>query len=94
MIPALIAFFHCGAKQVVEEQWGQDLISSWNKHDWIHLPQRIGVDLSKLLGADPGEVIVADSTSLNVFKTVSAALDMNPGRHVIVSGRPDLPGSH
>lgn len=74
--------------QVVEQQWGKDLISSWNKHDWISIPQKIGADLAKLLGADSDEVIVADSTSINIFKTVSAALDLRSDRHVIVSGTP------
>ena len=72
--------------QVVEQQWGADLINSWNKHDWISLPQNIGAVLAKLLGAQDYEVIVADSTSINIFKTVSAALDLRPGRHIIISG--------
>ena len=74
------------AMQVVEKQWGADLIQSWNKHDWISLPQRIGANLAKLLGAEGHEIIVADSTSVNIFKTVSAALDLRPDRHVIISG--------
>lgn len=73
--------------QVIQEQWGRDLISSWNKHDWIGLPQKIGADLASLLGAEKDEVIVADSTSINIFKTVSAALDLRPDRNVIISGK-------
>ena len=74
------------AMQVVEQQWGADLIKSWNKHDWISLPQKIGANLAELLGAQGHEIIVADSTSVNIFKTVSAALDLRPDRHIIVSG--------
>ena len=74
--------------QIVEEQWGRDLIQSWNRHDWISLPQKVGADLAKILGAESDEIIVADSTSVNIFKTVSAALDLRPDRHVIISGKP------
>ena len=59
--------------QVVEAQWGQDLITSWNKQGWIDLPRRVGDKIARLVGATPGEVMVADSTSINLFKLLAAA---------------------
>lgn len=63
-----------------------DLISSWNKHSWWDLPQRVGSKIARLIGAETDEVVVADSTSINVFKVVAAALDLHPGK-VILSGK-------
>lgn len=76
--------------QVVREQWGNDLITSWNKHKWSQMPSRIGNKLAKLLGANEGEIIACDSLSINVFKAMSAALDMQEGsgRNLVVSGMP------
>ncbi|HWK46488.1 MAG TPA: kynureninase [Stellaceae bacterium] len=71
--------------QVVEEEWGRHLITSWNRHDWIDLPHRIGDKLGRLIGATPGEAIVADSTSVNLYKMLSGALALRPERRVILS---------
>jgi kynureninase len=75
----------------IEQQWGADLITSWNKHGWIELPRRIGDKIARLIGAGPGEVVVADSTSINLFKVLAAALRLNPGRRVILSERENFP---
>lgn len=81
--------------QVVREEWGQGLIRSWNTAGWIHMPQRIGDKIGRLVGAGPGEVVVADSTSINLYKVLTAALDMQrrdqPARRVIVSERHNFP---
>lgn len=77
--------------QVVREQWGQDLIQSWNKHTWIDLPTRVGAKIAKLIGAQPGEVVAADSTSVNLFKVLLAALRLRPERKVIVSDIDNFP---
>ena len=77
--------------EVARAEWGQDLIKSWNTHGWIDLPTRIGDKIARLIGAAPGEVVVADSTSINVFKALSAALHLNPGRRVILSERDNFP---
>lgn len=71
--------------QVVQHEWGRDLISSWNKHDWWQAQQRVGRKISRIIGAAADEVLVADSTSINLFKVVAAALDLHPGK-IIVSG--------
>lgn len=73
------------AYEVVEHQWGQDLITSWNKHGWIDLPVTVGEKIAPLIGAASGQTICCDSISVNLFKILSAALLMCPGRKVIVS---------
>src|SRR4051812_18236434 len=78
-------------RDVVEREWGVGLIRSWNAAGWIDLAQRIGDKIAPLIGAQPGEVILADSTSVNVFKALSAALAMNPGRTRILSERGNFP---
>jgi kynureninase len=82
-------------QQVVQQEWGQDLIRSWNSAGWIALPQRIGDKIAMLVGARPGELVVADSTSVNLFKVLSAALAMAradaPQRRLIVSERSNFP---
>jgi kynureninase len=77
--------------ELIEREWGRDLITSWNKHHWIEMPRRLGDKLARLIGAGPGEVVVADSTSVNLFKALAAALSLNPGRRVILSERDNFP---
>jgi kynureninase len=82
-------------QEVVTREWGQDLIGSWNSAGWIDLPHRVGDKIARLVGAGPGEVVVADSTSVNVYKVLKAALAIAaedaPGRTVIVSERTNFP---
>jgi kynureninase len=78
-------------RDVMTRQWGQDLIKSWNLHDWIGAPARVGAKIARLIGARPTEVIVADSTSLNVFKILHAALRLRPERRVILSDEGNFP---
>jgi len=70
---------------VVAEEWGGELIRSWNSRDWINAPQRVGAMIAPLIGARPNEVIVCDSTTVNLFKLVTAAADLAPDRPVIVT---------
>jgi len=77
--------------QVVQQEWGQSLIKSWNTHGWIDLPQRVGARIARLVGAEPDEVVVADSTSVNLFKVLLAALELRPGRKVILSDIANFP---
>ncbi|WP_119036324.1 kynureninase [Hephaestia caeni] len=69
---------------LVRRQWGERLIRSWNE-GWIEAPRRIGDKIARLIGARPGEVIAADSTSANLFKLLVAALRRDPARTTIVS---------
>ena len=66
------------AHEVVDTEWGVGLIRSWTAAGWIDLSQRIGDKIAPLIGARAGEVIVADSTSVNVFKALSAAMALSP----------------
>lgn len=75
---------------LVERQWGDRLIRSWNE-GWIEAPARIGNKIGQLLGAQPGEVLVADSTSVNLFKLALAAMQARPGRHKIVTDDLNFP---
>ena len=75
----------------VEQQWGQDLIRSWNQHDWINWPVTIGAAIAPIIGAQAHEVIVCDSTSINLFKLLSAALKLQSNRYKIVSERNNFP---
>jgi kynureninase len=77
--------------EVIEAEWGRDLITSWNKHGWIDLPRRVGDKIARLVGAAPGEVMVADSTSVNLFKLLAAALALRPERRVLLSERGNFP---
>lgn len=81
--------------QVVAQEWGEGLIGSWNAAGWMDLPQRIGDKIAPLVGVGAGELVVADSTSVNLFKVLSAALalqrEADPARTVIVSERSNFP---
>ncbi len=76
---------------VVNREWGEDLIRSWNKNDWIGLPARLGARIAPLIGAGEDEVIVADSTSVNLFKLAAAAIRMKAPRRVILSEQGNFP---
>jgi kynureninase len=76
---------------VVAHEWGAGLIRSWNDCDWIRAPRRVGDKIAGLVGAEPGEVVVADSTSVNLFKLVSAALAARPGRREVLSEPGNFP---
>jgi kynureninase len=82
-------------QQVLADEWGRGLITSWNSAGWITLPQRIGDKIARLVGAGAGELVVADSTSVNLYKVLSAALSMcredAPQRKVILSERSNFP---
>jgi len=79
----------------VQTEWGDGLIRSWNDAGWITLPQRVGDRIGGLVGAKPGECVAADSTSVNLFKVLSAASRIAkadaPERSVIVSERQNFP---
>ena len=80
---------------VVTAEWGEGLIASWNTAGWIDLAQRIGDKIARLLGAGPGELTVADSTSVNLYKALGAAIAIvqrtTPARRRILSERTNFP---
>jgi len=77
--------------EVVGKEWGEGLIRSWNDAGWMQMPARIGDKIARLIGAAPGSVMVGDSTSVNLFKVLGAALAAQPGRRVILSERGNFP---
>ena len=81
--------------EAVRQEWGDGLIRSWNDAGWITLPQRVGDRIGALVGARPGECVAADSTSVNLFKVLTAASRIvqadGPARRVIVSERQNFP---
>ena len=77
--------------QVIAEEWGSGLIRSWNAARWIEAPARIGDKIARLIGAKAGEVSVADSTSVNLFKLLAGALRVQPGRHFILTEASNFP---
>ncbi len=83
-LPARMTEFLTGA-------WGTDLIASWNRHDWIGYPERLGASIARLLGAGAEEVIVADSVSVNLFKLLGALVRKRPGRKVLLADRANFP---
>ena len=77
-------------EQLLEEQWGRRLIRSWDE-GWYDLPERVGGKMAGLLGARPDEVIMADATSINLFKLALASLALRPGRTKIVTDNLNFP---
>lgn len=76
---------------VIAQEWGQGLITSWNSAQWVELPQRLGEKIAPLIGAAPNTTRVCDSTSVNLFKLLAAALALRPGRTVIISEADNFP---
>ncbi|MES2327620.1 MAG: kynureninase [Pseudomonadota bacterium] len=77
--------------ETIERQWGDDLIASWNKHGWIDWPTRIAAKLAPIVGAKPNELLIADSTSVCLFKLLAAAARARPGRTTILSQKRNFP---
>jgi len=78
-------------QQTLRAEWGADLIKSWNVHDWIELPARLGARIAPLVGAAPDEVTVCDSTSVNLFKIAAAAARSRGRRHRIITESGNFP---
>lgn len=79
------------AQQVVEQQWGKDLIASWNTHAWIDLPFTAGEKIAKLIGAAQQQLVCCDSVSINLLKTLTSALQMQASRNIILSQEDNFP---
>ena len=77
--------------RVVEREWGQSLIRSWTEHGWIDLQFRVGEKIGRLIGAARGSTVVADSTSVNLYKLLAAALEHRRDRSVILSESGNFP---
>ncbi|WP_394778072.1 kynureninase, partial [Undibacterium sp.] len=88
---AMPAHLPARMQQAIASEWGSGLIRSWNDAGWIDLPQRVAAKIARLIGANGDEVMVGDSTSVNLFKALAAALRLNPGRKVILTERGNFP---
>ncbi|MGV3552096.1 kynureninase [Rhizobium sp.] len=71
--------------RAAREEWGQDLIRAWNKDGWFDMPLELGDRIGRLIGAAPGQTVVADTTSINIYKALHAAMGLRPDRSVIVA---------
>jgi len=77
--------------QAVEAEWGQMLITGWNKAGWMEQPARVGDRIARLIGAEPGTVVMGDTLSIKVYQALASALEMNPTRRVILSDTGNFP---
>jgi kynureninase len=78
-------------KLTAERQWGEDLIASWNKHDWIDWPTQIAAKLAPIVGAKANELLIADSTSVCLFKLLAAAVATRPGKRTMLTQQANFP---
>ena len=88
---ALPAAAPAALAETAERQWGDGLIASWNRHGWIDWPTRIAAKLAPLVGATPNALLIADSTSVSLFKLLASAVQARPGRKAILTQRANFP---
>ncbi len=79
------------AQEVIQKQWGEDLIASWNSHGWIDLPFIVAEKIARLIGAAPGQLVCCDSVSINLLKLLACCLSMQPSRKVVLSQKDNFP---
>ena len=77
--------------RTVEAEWGEMLITGWNKAGWMAQPSVLGDRIGRLIGAEPGHVTTGDTLSIKVYQTLAAALEMRPDRRVILSDNGNFP---
>ena len=77
--------------RAVTDEWGQMLITGWNRAGWMDLPMRVGDRIARLIGAEPGHVVMGDTLSIKVYQALASALEMVPGRQVILSDTGNFP---
>jgi len=77
--------------ELIRDEWGKDLIAGWNKHGWIDAPVKVAGKLAPIVGAKPGELLIADSTSVCLFKLLAAAVRARPDRRVILTQDGNFP---
>ena len=77
--------------RTIEAEWGEMLITGWNKAGWMELPSRLGLRIGRLIGAEPGTVVLGDTLSIKVYQALASALEMNPARRVILSDTGNFP---
>lgn len=76
---------------VISDEWGEMLITGWNKAGWMEQPTRVGDRIGRLIGAEPGHVVMGDTLSIKVYQALASALEMRPERRVILSDSGNFP---
>ncbi len=76
---------------MMQDEWGEMLITGWNKADWMGLSTQIGDRVARLIGAEPGHVVMGDTLSVKVYQALASALELNPGRKVVLSDSGNFP---
>lgn len=79
------------ANSAITDEWGPMLITGWNKAGWMHLPARLGDRIGRLIGAPEGSTVVGDTLSIKVYQAVASALELRPGRKVVLSDNGNFP---
>lgn len=77
--------------QAIEAEWGEMLITGWNKAGWMEMPSRVGNRIARLIGAEAGHVVMGDTLSIKVYQALASALEMRPERRVILSDTGNFP---
>jgi kynureninase len=77
--------------RTIEQEWGHDLIRSWNSAGWFDMPLRLGDRIGALIGAAPGQTVVCDTTSINLYKAIHAAIGLRPDRNVVIAEDESFP---
>jgi kynureninase len=78
-------------RQTIEQEWGQDLIKSWNSAGWFEMPLQLGNRIGAVIGAAAGQTVVCDTTSINLYKAVHAAIGLRPDRDVVIAETASFP---
>jgi kynureninase len=79
------------ARTTMAEEWGPMLITGWNKARWMDLPARLGDRIGRLIGAPAGSTVVGDTLSIKVYQAVASAVEMRPGRKIVLSDNGNFP---
>ena len=79
------------ARRVIADEWGEMLIGGWNKADWMSLPMRLGEKIGRLIGAPAGSIATGDTLSIKVYQALASALELNPGRKIVLSDNGNFP---
>ncbi|MBL4927377.1 kynureninase [Fuscibacter oryzae] len=77
--------------RTIQDEWGQMLITAWNRAGWMDLPSRLGDRIARLVGAEAGSVVLGDTLSIKVYQALASAIEMNLGRKVILSDSGNFP---
>ncbi|MFM2281559.1 MAG: kynureninase, partial [Pseudomonadota bacterium] len=78
-------------KRVIDDEWGAMLIRGWNDAGWMQQPRRVGDRISRLIGAEPGSVVMGDTLSIKVYQALASAFELNPHRKVVLSDNGNFP---